>query len=222
MVRSESRYRLASEAMNGWRAGDHVVLREVRQGRVWSAKPMIVVRDAPDLVALYVIPGTRWKQPQSVDGRRVGITDVISDTWVLSDRTWTSGGALVLHIPGAGYALMGFYDEHRNELLNWYLNLQEPLRRTSIGFDFLDQILDVVVSADRRSWSWKDEDEFAEAQAYGLVDAQTASAIRAEGERALLLLLAGAPPYAVEWEAWEPDSDWTVPKLPFGWDEIVD
>ncbi len=196
------------------------MLREVRQGRVWSAKPVIVVRDAPDLVALYTIPGTRCKSPRSLEGGRVGVIDIVSDTWVLSDVTWIGGGALVLHTPGTGHALVGFFDEHPATLLNWYLNLQEPLRRTPIGLDFLDQFLDVVVSADRRSWSWKDEDEFADAQAHGLIDAKTASAIRAEGERALSLLLAGAPSYADEWEKWKPDRGWTIPKLPPGWDSL--
>lgn len=204
--------------MNTWVAGDHILLREIRQTRVWSARPVIVVRDSGDLTALYIAPDTCWKQPRSLDDQRVRVADVLSDTWVLTDVTWTGGGALVLSTPGAGHALVGFYDEQHTALLNWYINLQEPLRRTPIGFDSLDQILDVVVSTDRRSWAWKVEEEFAEAQACGLIAANAASVIRAEGDRALSLLRGGAPPFAPEWETWSPDVHWTVPELPPGWD----
>ena len=206
--------------MTRWGEGDHIVLRGVLRGRVWSAKPVIVVRDGPELVALYLMPGVRWKQPRSRGGGRVGVIDIVAESWALFDAVWTGGGALLLHEPGAGHALVAFYEERPGVLRGWYLNLQEPLRRTAIGFDFLDQMLDIVVSADRQSWSWKDEDELADAQIHGLVDAETATAIRAEGERALALLLAGAPPYAVEWETWIRDPGWAVPKLPAGWVEV--
>jgi hypothetical protein len=32
--------------------GEHVLLREVCQGKVWTLRPVIVVVDAPELVAL--------------------------------------------------------------------------------------------------------------------------------------------------------------------------
>lgn len=208
------------QSMICWSAGDSIVLREVRQGRVWSAKPVIVVRDAPNIIALYIKPGIQWKQPCALDGRRVGVTDVESETWVLRDRTWTGGGALLLHTPGTGHALLGFYDEAQAALVNWYLNLQEPLRRTVSGFDYLDQWLDLVIRPDRQSWFWKDKDEFAEAQARGLIDKRAAAAIRAEGARALALLREGRSPYAIGWQTWRPEVSWTVPQLPAGWDQV--
>ncbi len=201
-----------------WSPGDGVVLREVRRQHVWSAKPVTVVRDGPDLVALWIAPGTRWKRPQQPDGGRVGVVDVLTDAWVLADAVWTGGGALALQVPAAAHALLGFWGEGHEEMLYWYLNLQAPLRRTPLGFDTLDHILDVVVAPDRRSWSWKDEDAFAEARARGLVGGAAARAIRAEGERALARLLAGQPPYAPGWERWAPDPTWEVPRLPPGWD----
>ncbi|MEA2594342.1 MAG: uncharacterized protein QOF01_811 [Thermomicrobiales bacterium] len=208
--------------MRTWSPGEHLVLREVRRGWVWSAKPVTMVRDSDDLIALYLAPGTHWKRARSPNGARVDAIDPVSDPWVLSDATWTDTGVLILCPPGAGHALLGFWDDNHGALRSWYLNLQEPLRRTPIGFDHLDQILDLVVSADRTTWSWKDEDEFAAAQARGLIDAETAAAIRAEGERALSLLLAGAPPYSREWETWVPDPDWTIPCLPARWDNTVE
>jgi hypothetical protein len=203
-----------------WTLGDQVVLREVWRGRVWSAKPVTVVRDDGEITALYIASGTRWKQPQALDGQRVGVDEIIRGTWKITDVIWTGGGALFLHPPGAGYALLGFWDECHRVLLGWYLNLQEPMRRTPVGFDYFDLILDVEVSPDRSFWEWKDEDDFAEAQSRGLFAPEQAKAIRAEGEHALKLLLVGEPPYDPGWERWVPDPTWSVPHLPVGWNKI--
>ncbi|MCA9880265.1 MAG: DUF402 domain-containing protein [Thermomicrobiales bacterium] len=193
------------------------MLREVRQGQIWSAKPVTVVRDTPELVALWMAPGTHWLQPRRPDGGPVGIVDVLRDAWVLADATWQGGGALTLQIPSAAHAVIGFWDDHQ-QLASWYLNLQAPLRRTMLGFDTLDHILDIVVSRDRRSWAWKDEAPLAEAVSRGLVTPESAHAIRAEGERALQLLLDGQLPYAPEWEQWAPDPAWGIPALPLNVD----
>ena len=99
----------------------------------------------------------------------------------------------------------------------WYIDLQEPLRRTPLGFDTMDHLLDVVVSPDRLEWHWKDEDEFAEALALGRFSVEEASAIRAEGRRALQRLQDGAPPFAPAWESWRPPTDWPIPALPADW-----
>ena len=205
-----------------WAAGQPVLLREVRQGQVWSAKPVTVVRDAPDLVALWLAPGTRWKQPRCPDGGRVAVVDVRNDSWVLTDAVWTDGGTLILHVPGAAHTLLGFWNEGHDALLTWYINLQAPLRRTLLGFDTLDHILDIVVSPRRDSWSWKDEDAFTEAQSRGLIRQEKACAIRAEGERALRLVLAGESPYTAQWDRWVPDPTWPVPTLPPGWETVID
>jgi hypothetical protein len=189
------------------------VLREVRQGQTWSARPVTVVQDAPELVALWMAPGTHWLQPRRPDGGRVGILDVLHDSWVLSDAIWQGGGALILQVPTGAHALIGFWDDDNQHLDSWYINMQAPLRRTPLGFDTLDHILDIVVSLDRRSWAWKDEEPLAEAVSRGLVTPESAHAIRAEGERALQLLLDGKPPFAPEWEQWAPDPAWGIPAL---------
>ena len=67
---------------------------------------------------------------------------------------------------------------------SWYVNLEEPLRRTAIGFDTLDHELDVIVELDG-SWRWKDEDDLAEAIRRGVIPAEdeprTARRRRARG-----------------------------------------
>lgn len=196
-----------------WSAGAAILLREVRQGQIWSVKPVTVVQDTPGLVALWLAPGTRWLQPQRPDGGRVGVVDVLRDAWVLTEVIWLGGGALILQDPADAHALIGFRDDDNLRLASWYLNLQAPLRRTPHGFDTLDHILDIVVSRDRRTWAWKDEESLAEAVSRGVVTSESAHAIRSEGERALRLLLAGDPPFAPEWEAWTPNPAWGIPAL---------
>ena len=79
-----------------WRSGSSIELREVRQGQTWSVKPVAVVQDEPGLVALWMAPGTQWPQPQRPDGERVGVVDVLRDSWVPADVTWQGDGALIL------------------------------------------------------------------------------------------------------------------------------
>jgi len=56
-----------------WQTGGAALLREVWRGKVWSAMPVTVVQDTRELVALYIAPGTIWKQPRRPDGGRLGL-----------------------------------------------------------------------------------------------------------------------------------------------------
>ena len=62
----------------------------------------------------------------------------------------------------------------------------------------MDHALDLVIAPDG-SWCWKDEDDFAEAQALGVFTVEQAAAVRAEGERVL-----AARPWPTGWENWRP------------------
>ena len=56
--------------------------------------------------------------------------------------------------------LIAFWQDDRTTLRTWYVNLQDPFRRSALGFDYLDQELDVIVSPDLERWRWKDEEKF--------------------------------------------------------------
>jgi len=47
-----------------FKPGTSITLREVFRGKIYSAKPMIVVKDDPDLLALYIPPGTLFSNQQ--------------------------------------------------------------------------------------------------------------------------------------------------------------
>ena len=96
------------------------------------------------------------------------------------------------------------------------MNLQEPLRRSRLGFDTRDQVLDIVVEPDL-SWRWKDEDELAHAVERRVFSSGEAGAIRAEGERVVRRLPELVP---TGWENWQPDPGWDLPALPADWDRL--
>jgi predicted RNA-binding protein associated with RNAse of E/G family len=92
------------------------------------------------------------------------------------------------------------------------VNLQRPFRRTELGFETMDLVLDLIVDPDG-SWRWKDEDELATWVARGVFEPELAERIRAEGESVL-----ARAPWPTGWEKWRPDPAWELPELPDGWD----
>jgi predicted RNA-binding protein associated with RNAse of E/G family len=116
--------------------------------------------------------------------------------------------SLRLIIPGSFFSVLVLWTEGHREFLGWYINLEDPVGRTATGFDYLDQVLDIVVSSDRLKWYWKDEEELLEAQARGLLSEQKADLLRREGHRAIELLCSCQPPFDRNWESWRPHRDW--------------
>lgn len=160
--------------------------------------------------------GAAWMRACGPDGKRLALP---VGAWTLRDIGWPTS-CLRLHMPGAHHDVLVFCDPGHDRLTHWYVNLQTPLRRTGLGFDYTDLVLDAVVSADRTTWRWEDEDELEEALGLGLLTAERAAFLRAEGERAIARLRARRPPYDASWERWRPDPAWPVPRLPDGWDAV--
>ena len=194
--------------------GQPCVLRIIWHGRIWEARPSIVVQDTPRLRAFYMPHGTVWKDA-SPDLRPA---ERLNKTWALLDTKWAFGGTLRLSIPGAAYSVirLGNVD---GSLYAWYVNLEDPLRQTEIGFDYEDSILDAIVSPDLASWRWKDEDELEEAVSAGLVSPEKAAAVHAEGKTVAAAIQSGRSIFN-RWANWHSDPSWPVPVLPPGWDQV--
>ena len=200
-----------------WKPGDQIVLRELWQGRVWSGTPVTVVRDEPGLLGMFVPIGTGWKGPAALKG---GPLRLPKEDWVLVDDYLPHNG-LGIALPGADFSVRLNWTEGFRQLTRWKINLEEPLRRTPQGFDFMDQVLDIVISPDRSEWRWKDEDELEQAQELGLISHKRAVELRAEGERAVELIQSRKPPFDRDWENWRPDRSWPIPELPDRWDVVA-
>ena len=103
-----------------------------------------------------------------------------------------------------------FWEAKSWRFMGWYINMQSPFFRTSIGFDATDDILDVWIEPDG-TWAWKDSDELDEAVRTGACNAQAARAIRREAAQAIEAI-PGREPFTDTWTTWRPDPDWPVPE----------
>jgi len=202
-----------------WSAGSPILLREIWQGKVWTARPVTVVQDTDDTIVLYMRPGTVYKHPRTLAGAPVPY--LLPDAWRLVDVEWYGGGALYLSLPGAWYMLILFFADDRVTPPSWYVNLQDPLRRTRLGFDYLDQELDIVLAPDLPTWQWKDEEKFADLRRRGLISAAKARRLREVGEQVLGQRQDPGSLFHRGWDRWSPPADWPIPTLPNGWDRVV-
>lgn len=130
-------------------------------------------------------------------------------------------GVTRLHLPNSMISVLREWDSDDQRYRGWYVNLEAPWKRTDLGFDSQDFVLDISISEDLGSWSWKDEDEFEFAVVSGRLSSQEAEKIRAEGKRAVKLIEGQDFPFAHEvWEKWNPDPGWPLARIPPGWDAI--
>lgn len=169
------------------------------------------------MTMFHVPNGILGVKPVDEDGHYL---KVYADTWRLADAPWAFPFfAVSFAFPQTPYGIIISYGSP-GQLRDFYVNLQTPLRRTPVGFDYTDHLLDVVIPADRSSWRWKDEDELAEAVHRGLFTPQEAASFRHWGERAVEHVLLGQPPFDRDWSSWRPDPSWGIPVLPDGWDSV--
>jgi hypothetical protein len=207
-------------------AGDAALVQEVWRGRVWGARPMRVVRDDGDFVALWFPRGARWKAPTTPPGlprekdrgERLA-TCALRGEWAFRDAVWDVD-TLVLVREGDWHAVwVSWLPDARP--YGWYVNLQRPIRRTERGFETMDLVLDLIVDLDR-SWRWKDEEELETWVERGVCERKLAERIRREGLEVARRAERDEPPFSEEWHAWRPDPAWEVPALPEGWDVLSD
>jgi hypothetical protein len=198
-----------------WSSGDPALLRYVHGGRVSRVLPTTVVADDDRSTQLYVGPGTTMRTRCDQRGvpipRGLSYTERFSRRWTLGDGSWTGYHMLMLVPGGAPYAFWAVWDE-RWEFEEWYVNLQEPLRRTRFGFDTADNVLDVVI-ARGGTWRWKDEHEVEEAVALGRFTAAEVDELYAAGRRAIETFELGEWPFDRDWSGWRPDPTWPQPRL---------
>jgi hypothetical protein len=127
----------------------------------------VVVEESLDgPLVTYWGPGADARAPvHPVDGHAIRVP---TTHWVLEPRPWHSTHVLSWWSPGEAYSTWLFWEEKNWRFMGWYINMQSPFSRTSIGFDATDDILDVWIERDG-TWAWKDSDELDEAIGNGRV-----------------------------------------------------
>jgi uncharacterized protein len=200
-----------------WAPGEPVVLREVFQDRVWSARPVTVVVDSGGLVAFYLALNTNWKRPVATNSVPLRVPD---KHWLLADATWIARDELHLSEPGASHVVIAMWTGRGKgrAFEGWKVNFQEPLRRTLIGFDYLDQALDLIISPDLSTWWWKDRDELAMAESRGIL---SAGEVWAEADEVVERLANSTWAHMTDWSHWSPDPAWPIPELAHGWRDVT-
>jgi hypothetical protein len=195
----------------GWRPGTVIAHRGVVDGRTWIASPMIVVEDEPELLVAYTPEGAPFVFPRGDFPRG-------EHPWSRQGKThWHGHGALQLLRPGDYHSVLVFWHGPERAFGAWYVNFQDPFRRTAVGIDTQDLALDIVVRPDG-SWSWKDRSQFEELVRDGFIRPDQAAAVRAESEQVAVMLDRGEHWWDSSWAEWRPDPAWPVPELPAGWD----
>jgi hypothetical protein len=200
----------ASVADQRWQPGAAVVLRYIttRDGVPGTTWPCRVVIDREDLLALYIAAGStfkNWHPSHSAPDRRLADSRVPIDV-------------LRLMVPGEGHSVwICWRPDHDPRFSGFYVNFEEPFRRTAIGFDTNDHTLDIVVAPDL-SWRWKDQDDFEERVRQGIYSEAFADKVRADAARVIAAIEARASPFSDGWEEWAPDPTWEPPVLPPAWD----
>lgn len=174
--------------------GDVAVRREVLHGQVWSEMPTRVVVDSPDLLAVFVEPGTRLTYPPHP----------YPHPWDKPERgCWRGNGKLMLHRPGDAYSVDLFWHGPDRVFSDYYLNLQAPYERTADGFNTLDHALDYRMRPDG-TWEQLDLDEFERDVEIGKYTAFEADAIRLEGKKIEAMLSTGDIWWDTAWASWTP------------------
>lgn len=199
-----------------WLSGENVTLRGVGEIVFW-AYPTIVVQDTCDLVILYmpanVIGKNTDHRPSAKELRFPKKINIV-------DHQWRKTDVLILIVPGDSFSTYLMWEAGTKNVDCWYINLQEPIRRTPIGFDTLDNMLDIVINPDMTEWEWKDADEFAAAQKVGYYSIEKANAIWSEGEKAVSLVMTKRRSIYKQWENWQANPEWEIPKLSPLWDKL--
>ena len=193
-----------------WQRGEIVVHREIWRDRPWIASPVVVVADSPELLVTYLPEEAPFVFPPNADGR--------PHPWA-GKRHWEGHGMLALRRPGEACSVMHFWQAPERRFAGWYLNLEEPFRRTATGYDTQDLELDVWIPVDE-DWRFKDEDMVEQRVSEGRFTEEQATAIRALGEQIGTRLDRGERWWDEQWASFEPDPAWRAPAFPGGWEEV--
>jgi hypothetical protein len=176
-------------------------MRQLFRGRVWNAAPTIVVEDGPHRTIL-------WLPPNSTFG--IG-TDLFGD-WTYELRS-LGRGQLRITEKGNPFSVFLFRNDD-GSFRGWYVNLERNRRRTELGFDYEDDLLDVWIPVDGEP-ELLDEDELEEAVRLEFVSPEVAAEIRETADWIL-----ARRPWPTGLEDWEPPAGWQLPQLPPGWETI--
>ncbi|MGW2515590.1 DUF402 domain-containing protein [Streptomyces sp. NPDC001617] len=212
--------------MRRFELGETAVRRDLYRDRVWSAAALRVVEDGPEALVLCCRPGAEllvpttwieWLLTGDETARSRAIPNLAGGDWRLDRWSWRDTAHLQWIPPDTWFSVNAFYEPSGDHpLTHWYVNFQHPMRRTALGFDTFDLLLDLVIDPDLAHWAWKDEDEYAQARRLGVVSQADHRAVEKAREEAVAMIEGRAGPFAAGagWREWRSEPGWPVPELP--------
>ncbi|KRC61288.1 hypothetical protein ASE14_10325 [Agromyces sp. Root81] len=181
----------------------------------------IVVADSDDLTVVCTPAGSavraRGGSGNGPNGRLV-----LADDWngTHDARPWDGDAVVRVHRRGEPWSVWRWHDG-RDWSSVWYGNLEEPWRRSAVGFDTEDWTLDVVGEGDPIDGPWevgyKDEDELAWLLEVGAMSSGEAERARLAGERLTAIAQGATWPFDADWTPWVPDEAWGAVPMPVDW-----
>lgn len=200
--------------------GTSVVWRSRPNGEVGYVFGCLVLIDEPEVVAVVQSTGSPIMRRIAERGGPNG-RSLIPGTWNGSREQghWERPPAVRLHPVGRGYAVIRTWLAHDERFDGWYVNLEQPWRRTPVGFDTRDDVLDVTVSDDLSEWQLKDADELEFAVEVGVIAAEEAESIHTAAESAIDDITRRAWPFNdTAWRDAPPSHTLQTATLPDAWD----
>jgi len=191
-----------------WQHGKVIVHRELWRGQPWCVIPQIVVADARDELVTYLPEEAPFAFPPRKHGP--------AHPWA-GKTAWVGHGVLVVRRPGEACSVFHFWEGPERRFAGWYVNLEEPFRRTAVGYDTQDLELDLWLPADG-PLVVKDEEMVEQRVREGRFTKEQARAIRALGAELREVLDRGERWWDEGWASFVPDPAWRAPAFPDGWE----
>ncbi len=179
------------------------------------AQPVIVVRDDPHALVVWVPTGAPVLRAARADGmsKRDNRETMFTADLVQDRAVHTTFDQLRVVPTGRPWSVWVFFEEGTGDFAGWYVNFEKPHVRDRHTVYTSDHVLDLVIAPDRTVVR-KDEDELALALAQGVFDPSTAAAIEADAAAVETLIADWAWPFSDGWERFRPDPAWPIPQLP--------
>lgn len=206
-----------TESQTSYReVGEIVALRYITtDGRIEMSWPCRVVVDSSDLLALFIAAGSPYRagpKKSAIEKRKMQPSLLPPDEYVWRKDT------LRLMFPSRRHSVSLLWDGTGGErrLDKYFVNMEEPFRRTAVGMDTQDHTLDINVTPDLRC-SWRDEAELDEHVKCSFYTVALADAVRDEGASVIEAISKRTHPCLDGWGQWTPDPAWTIPDFPAAW-----
>jgi len=200
-------------------AGRVVALRYLTtDGRIEMCWPCRVVQDDGHVLALFIAAGSGYK----AGPKRTALQKLSMPRAALppDEYVWRRD-TLRLMFPGRRHSVwLSWVNEgSRRAFYGYFVNMEEPFRRTPVGFDTQDHTLDIEVTPEH-DWKWRDTAELDEHVKHGFYTAPLAGEVWDEGRRTIDEIVRGSHPCLDGWRDWLPDAAWQVPQVPAEWSSV--